>query len=135
MIYYLSLERKAWRERAKILKRDVYALYLCSRHPRTPLCAKALAILIISYALSPIDLMPDFVPVLGYLDDLILIPAGITLLLRMIPDDELQECRQEAEKNPPAKKIRSLIGGAFIVCIWLLAIYATFRLIAHLTGT
>lgn len=135
LIYYFSLKERAWKERAKTLKRDVYALYLCSRHPKTPFYAKAFAILIISYALSPIDLIPDFVPVLGYLDDLILIPAAIMLLIHMVPGDVLQECRQKAQDNPPVKNMRSLLGGAFIVCIWILAIYATFRLIVHLTRT
>lgn len=123
-----------WKTKAKALKREVYALYLCSRHPKTPLYAKLLAILIVSYALSPIDLIPDFVPVIGYLDDLILVPAGIALLIRMIPSGVLQECRQKAQENPPANKMRSLWGGAFIVCIWILSIYVTFRLVTHLIG-
>jgi len=122
-----------WKAKAKALKSEVHALYLCSRHPKTPLYAKVFAILILSYALSPIDLIPDFIPVFGYLDDLILIPAGIALLVRMIPRGVLQECRQKAQENPPAKT-RSWLGGIFIVCIWVLAIYATFRLVARLTG-
>lgn len=122
-----------WKARAKALKSEVHALYLCSRHPKTPLYAKVFAILILSYALSPIDLIPDFIPVFGYLDDLILIPAGIALLVRMIPRGVLQECRQKAQENPPTKT-RSWLGGVFIVCIWVLAIYGTFRLVARLTG-
>lgn len=121
-----------WKAKAKALKREVYALYLCSRHPKTPLYAKLFAILIVSYALSPIDLIPDFVPVLGYLDDLIIIPAGIALLIRMIPSGVLQECREKAQENPPATRMKSWFGGTFIVCIWILAIYATYRLIALL---
>lgn len=122
-----------WKAKARGLKREVYALYLCSRHPRTPLYAKILALLIVSYALSPVDLIPDFVPILGYLDDLILIPAGIALLIRMIPASVLQECRQQAQEKPPPEKMRSLLGGALIVCLWVLAIYATFRIIAYLS--
>lgn len=121
-----------WKAKAKALKREVYALYLCSRHPKTPFYAKVFAILILSYALSPIDLIPDFVPIFGYLDDLILIPAGIAILIRMVPSGVLDECRQKARENPPAKKMKSLLGAGFIICIWILAIYATFQLFARL---
>jgi uncharacterized membrane protein YkvA (DUF1232 family) len=116
-----------WKARAGILKREVYTLYLCSRHPDTPFYAKLLALIIVSYALSPIDLIPDFIPVVGYLDDLVLIPAGIALLLRMIPKDVLEECRQKAQAAPPAKKIKSWAGAAAIICLWALAIYVVFR--------
>lgn len=119
--------------RAKALKQEVYALYLCSRHPRTPLWAKLFAMLIVGYALSPIDLIPDFVPVLGYLDDLILIPAGITLLIKMVPKDVLQECRDKARESTTDKKIRSWMGGVIIVSIWLVAICAAFWFVRRLT--
>lgn len=122
----------SWKARAKELKREVYALYLCSRHPRTPLFAKLFAVLIVGYALSPIDLIPDFVPVLGYLDDLVLIPAGIALLIQMIPRDVLQECRDKAQKSPPGKRMKSWKAGLVIVCIWLAAIYATCWVISRL---
>jgi uncharacterized membrane protein YkvA (DUF1232 family) len=118
-----------WKARAKILKGEVYALYLCSRHPNTPFYAKLFALIIVSYALSPIDLVPDFIPVIGYLDDLVLIPAGIALLLRMIPKDVLRECRQKAQAAPPAKKIKSWAGAVAIICLWVLAIYVVFRFI------
>ena len=78
------------REKAKQLKTDVYALYLAYKDPRVPWYAKAFMALIIGYALSPIDLIPDFIPVLGYLDDLIIIPAGISLSLKMIPKEVLE---------------------------------------------
>src|SRR5512138_2694813 len=86
-----------WKEKAAALKREVYALYLCARHPNTPFRAKLFALLIVSYALSPIDLVPDFIPVLGYLDDLVLIPLGIMLLIRLVPPDVAAECRARAE--------------------------------------
>lgn len=108
---------------------------MCSRHPKTPLRAKLFAMFIVAYALSPIDLIPDFVPVLGYLDDLVLIPAGIALLIKMIPKDVLQECREESQRHPPSTKIRSWMGAAMIVCLWLAAICATVWLISNLTGT
>lgn len=124
-----------WKKKAKALKRELYALYLCARHPKTPIYAKVFALLIVSYALSPIDLIPDFVPVLGYLDDLILIPVGIALLIQMIPSGVLQECRQRAQENPPATMMKSWLGGAIIICIWILAIYATCRWVAHFVRT
>jgi uncharacterized membrane protein YkvA (DUF1232 family) len=119
-----------WKAKAKSLKKEVYALYLCSRHPRTPFYAKVLAVLIVAYALSPLDLIPDFIPILGCLDDLVLIPAGVALLLRLVPRDVLQECRCRAEQNPPPGKMRSLMGAILVAFVWLLAVYIVFRLIA-----
>ena len=122
-----------WKAKARALRREVYAFYLCSRHPRTPLYAKLFAVLIIGYALSPIDLIPDFIPVLGYVDDLVLIPLGITLLIRMMPKDVLDECRQKAQASPPANKPRQWAGAIMVVCLWGLAIYVTFRVVARIT--
>ena len=81
----------------RALKKETFTLYLACRHPRVPWYAKALALLVVGYALSPIDLIPDFVPVLGYLDDLVLVPLGIMLVIRMIPEEVLAECRRQAE--------------------------------------
>jgi uncharacterized membrane protein YkvA (DUF1232 family) len=88
------------------------------------------ALLIVGYALSPIDLIPDFIPVIGYLDDLVLIPLGIALLIRMMPKDVIEECRYKARENPPAKKMKSWLGAILIVSLWCLAIYATYQLIS-----
>ena len=85
-----------WKARARQLKAEVYALYLAYRDPRVPWYAKVLAACVVGYALSPIDLIPDFIPVLGYLDDLVLIPLGIALTLRLIPPEVLDECRARA---------------------------------------
>src|SRR5829696_404097 len=85
------------KQRARELKRETYALYLACRDPRVPWYARIVAICIVSYALSPIDLIPDFIPVLGYLDDLILIPLGIALLLKMIPEAVMIDCREQAQ--------------------------------------
>lgn len=84
------------RVRARVLKRDSLTLYLVARHPETPLLAKALAAGVAAYALSPIDLIPDFIPVLGYLDDLILLPLGIAAAIRLVPPAVLAECRKTA---------------------------------------
>jgi uncharacterized membrane protein YkvA (DUF1232 family) len=107
---------KIW---AHALKRDVHAVYLAARHPRVPWYAKLLAIAVAGYALSPIDLIPDFIPVLGYVDDLIIVPLGIWLVVRLVPKDVMAECRaiaSEAEARPHGK-------GAVIVvvAIWIFA--------------
>lgn len=120
-----------WKARAKALEREVYALYLCSRHPKTPLYAKLFALLIVGYALSPIDLIPDFIPILGYIDDLVLIPFGIALLIRMMPKDVLEECRQKAQ-SPRANKPTRWTGAVMVVCLWVLAIYVIFRLVGRI---
>ena len=103
---------------ARSIKRDVHAVYLASRDPRTPWYAKAVAIGVAAYALSPIDLIPDFIPVLGQLDELIVLPLGIWLVVRLIPPEVMNEHRAAAivaEQTP-----RSLAGAAAIVGIWLL---------------
>lgn len=120
-----------WKARAGELKREAYALYLCTRHTGTPLYAKAFALLIIAYAMSPVDLIPDFIPVIGYLDELVLIPLGIALLLKMMPKDVLEECRLKARSLPASKPLR-LFGLTMIICIWITAIYLVCRFIMPL---
>ena len=107
------------RSRARAIKRDTLALYLAARHSATPPIAKALAVLIAAYALSPIDLVPDFIPVLGYLDDVILLPAAIVLCVRLIPPAVLDACRVEAERRFAAGRPVSRAAGAVIVLVWL----------------
>src|SRR5690349_12875134 len=109
--------RQTLRERARAVKRDVHTIYLCARDPRTPWYAKALAVLVAGYALSPIDLIPDFIPVLGYLDDIIIVPLGIVAVTRMIPDDVLSENRSIARQA--AERPTSRVGAAVIVLIWI----------------
>ena len=89
---------KSARQWARRLKRDVHALWLAGRDPRTPWYAKALAVAVAAYALSPLDLIPDFIPVLGWLDDLIIVPLGIVLAVRLIPADVMEEHRRAAER-------------------------------------
>jgi uncharacterized membrane protein YkvA (DUF1232 family) len=110
------------RARAKAVKRDTLALYLAARHPATPWYAKVLAVLIAGYALSPIDLIPDFIPVLGYLDDVILLPAGILLCVRLVPGPVLQECRAQAAEAFAAGRPVSRRAGAAIVLAWLVGL-------------
>lgn len=110
-----------WKEKVDQLKREIHALYLACRHVDTPWYAKLLALLVVGYALSPIDLIPDFIPVLGYLDDLLLLPLGIALVLKTIPDPVLNECRAQARKNAEQRLPKSRLAGGVIAVIWLLA--------------
>jgi uncharacterized membrane protein YkvA (DUF1232 family) len=105
---------------ARLIRRDTYALYLAARDPRVPWYAKALAALVAAYALSPIDPIPDFIPVLGYLDDLIVLPIGIMLTVRLIPDEIMADLRQQAEERMLARP-RSVVGAVVIVLLWLAA--------------
>jgi uncharacterized membrane protein YkvA (DUF1232 family) len=107
------------KQRARHLKAETFALYLAARDPRTPWYAKLLVAGIVAYAFSPIDLIPDFVPVLGYLDDLILIPMGIALAIKLVPHSVLAECRARAQETIQNGKPVSWAAGAVIVVIWL----------------
>ncbi|HHT9145032.1 MAG TPA: YkvA family protein [Candidatus Wunengus sp. YC61] len=107
------------KQRVRHLKAETFALYLAARDPRTPWYAKLLVAGIVAYALSPIDLIPDFVPVLGYLDDLILIPIGIALAIKLVPHQVLAECRARARETIRNGKPVSRVAGAVIVVIWL----------------
>jgi len=107
------------KQRARHLKAETFALYLAARDPRTPWYAKLLVAGIVAYAFSPIDLIPDFVPVLGYLDDLILIPMGIALAIKLIPHSVLAECRARAQETIQNGKPVSRVAGTVIIIIWL----------------
>lgn len=107
------------KDRARTVRRDTYAVYFACRDPRTPWYVKVLAGGVVAYALSPIDLIPDFIPVVGYLDDLILVPFGIALAVKMIPDAVLVDCRakaQAASERPTDRR-----AAAIIVAIWIAA--------------
>jgi uncharacterized membrane protein YkvA (DUF1232 family) len=110
-------------ERAKYLKRETYALYLAYHDPRIPWYAKAVCACTVGYALSPIDLIPDFIPVLGYLDDLVIVPAGLALAIRLIPNEVMCECRSKAEERMSQKGPRNYTAAAIIVAIWLCLIF------------
>jgi uncharacterized membrane protein YkvA (DUF1232 family) len=108
--------------RAQVLQADVHALLLAFRDPRTPWYARGLIALVAAYALSPIDLIPDFIPVLGYLDDLLLVPAGIALAVRMIPSQVLADARKTAQHAGNAGRDMGRVAAGIIVLIWILAI-------------
>ena len=105
---------------ARVIKRDVHALYLAARDPRVPWYARALAVIVAGYALSPIDLIPDFIPVLGYLDDVIILPLGILLVIRMIPPEIMAEHRElaAAAQDRPVSRPAAVV----IACIWVVSV-------------
>jgi uncharacterized membrane protein YkvA (DUF1232 family) len=108
--------------KAKILKRETYVVYLASKNKRTPWYAKALILFTIGYALSPIDLIPDFIPVLGYVDDLVLIPALLVVCLKLIPQDVMQQCRLQAQ-NQTFKLRNGYMAVIIIILIWTIFLY------------
>ena len=108
----------AWKEKAEELEAATYIVYLAARHPKTPWYARAIALLTAAYAFSPIDLIPDFIPVLGYLDDLVIVPFGAWLALRLVPGEVLAECRAQAAssrgRDEPAMRWMALV----VILIW-----------------
>ncbi|ALF51718.1 membrane protein [Nostoc piscinale CENA21] len=104
---------------AKQLKKDIYAIYLATQNPKVPWYARLLAVVVVAYAFSPIDLIPDAIPIFGYLDDLILVPLGIWLILKLIPSSVLAECREKAESTQFQNKPVNWIAAGIIVLIWL----------------
>ncbi len=111
---------EAWKRRARELKVEVYAIYLAYKDPRVPWYARIFAACIVGYAFSPIDLIPDFVPILGYLDDLVLVPLGVMLAIKMIPAAVLTECRDRAREVMKQGKPVNRAAAAIIIAIWLL---------------
>ena len=110
---------QALQQQARKLKKETYAIYLACKDPRVPWYAKLLAGCIVAYAFSPIDLIPDFIPIIGYLDDLIIVPLLIWLALKMIPAAVLNECREKAEAAMGQGKPSSKIAAVIIVMIWI----------------
>ena len=108
-----------WQQRARQLKTEVYALYLAYRDPRVPWYARVFAACVVGYAFSPLDLVPDFIPVLGYLDDLVLIPLGIALAIRMIPPNVLEESREKATQVMRDGKPVNRVAAVAIIALWL----------------
>lgn len=109
------------KQQARRLKGETYALFLAYRDPRVPWYAKLVVAVVVAYAFSPIDLIPDFIPVLGYLDDLVLVPLGIRLALRLIPPEVMAEYRERAAAELRTKP-RNWVAGAVIIALWVLAL-------------
>lgn len=110
---------QAWRNWALALKEDTYALYLASRDPRVPVVAKLVVVLVVAYALSPIDLIPDFIPVLGYLDDMLLLPLGIALAVKLMPRDVWEDCKNHARAELASELPRNRTAAIVIATVWL----------------
>ena len=119
---------KRW---ARKLEAEVYALYLAYRDPRVPLYARVFAAVVVGYAFSPIDLIPDVIPVLGYLDDLVLVPLGVALAIRMIPAPVLAECRARAREVMASGKPVNKVAAAVVVAVWVALAVVAISLVAR----
>jgi len=108
-----------WRQKARALKQELRAIYLACKDPRTPWYAKALGVCVVGYALSPIDLIPDPIPILGYMDDLILLPLGIVAVRKIIPTAVLNECRERTKESTQPKG-KNWIAAGVIIVIWVI---------------
>ncbi|TEU17276.1 MAG: DUF1232 domain-containing protein [Anaerolineales bacterium] len=125
----------AWKQRVRQFKMETYAIYLAYKDPRTPWYARIFAACVVGYAFSPIDLIPDPIPVLGYLDDLVLVPVGIALALRMIPQTVLAECREEAQAAMSQGRPTNWTAASVIIAIWLLlAVLAIVLIVRTIKG-
>ena len=121
------------KKKSRDLKQQIFALYFAYKNPATPWYAKVFAGLVIAYAFSPIDLIPDFIPILGYVDDLVLVPIGIWIAIRMIPENVLEEARLQASSESLDGNPRNWMAAVIVILIWIgsasLAIYWIYQLI------
>jgi uncharacterized membrane protein YkvA (DUF1232 family) len=126
---------EASKQRAKQLKVETYAIYLAYKDPRTPWYARLFAACVVGYAFSPVDLIPDPIPVLGYLDDLVLVPLGVALALKMIPQTVLAECREKAQEAMSQGKPINFAAAGVIIAIWFfLAVLAIVFVVRTVKG-
>ena len=131
--YWMNQALERWKKRAQGLKKETYALYLAAKDPRVPWYAKLTAVCVVGYAFSPIDLIPDFIPVLGYLDDLVVVPLGVALVLKMIPAEVMAECRAKASEVIKEGKPVNRIAAVVIISVWLLLSALTILLVLRIT--
>ena len=122
--YRWLMNWQAWKRRTRQLSAQTYALYLAYRHPRTPWYAKVFAALIVGYVFSPIDPIPDFIPGVGLLDEMVVVPIGILIAAKMIPPDVFEECREMAREVELGEKPVSRVAAVIVVAVWLLCIAA-----------
>jgi uncharacterized membrane protein YkvA (DUF1232 family) len=113
---------QTWKRWARRLSAQTYALYLAYRHPKTPWYAKVFAALIVGYVFSPIDPIPDFIPVVGLLDEMVVVPIGVLLAAKMIPPAVLEECREKAREVAESEKPVSRVAAVVIVAVWVLCV-------------
>ena len=113
---------ETWRRRARQLSAQTHTLYLAYRHPRTPRYAKVFAALIVCYVLSPIDPIPDFIPGVGLLDEMVVVPLGVLIAAKMIPPEVFEECRQKAREFAEGEKAVSRLAAVVVVCVWVVCV-------------
>src|SRR5215207_2552412 len=113
---------ESWKQRARQLSAQTYALYLAYRHPRTPWYAKVFAALIVGYVFSPIDPIPDFIPVIGLLDEMVVVPIGVLIAAKMIPRQVMEECQEKARQRAEGEKPVSRVAAVVIVAVWVLCV-------------
>jgi uncharacterized membrane protein YkvA (DUF1232 family) len=113
---------QAWKRRARQLSAQTYALYLAYRHPRTHWYAKVITALIVGYVFSPIDPIPDFIPGVGLLDEMVVVPIGVLIAAKMIPPEVFEECRQKASEVAEGEKLVSRVAAVVVVAVWLLCV-------------
>jgi uncharacterized membrane protein YkvA (DUF1232 family) len=113
---------QAWKQRARQLSAQTYALYLAYSHPKTPWYAKVFAALVVGYVFSPIDPIPDFIPGLGLLDEMVVVPIGVLIAAKMIPGEVMDECREKAREVAEGEKPVSRVAAVVVVAVWLLCV-------------
>jgi uncharacterized membrane protein YkvA (DUF1232 family) len=113
---------EAWKRRARQLSAQTYTLYLAYRHPRTPWYAKVFAALIVGYVFSPLDPIPDFIPGVGLLDEMVVVPIGVLLATKMIPREVMEECREKAREVAEGEKPVSRVAAVVVVAVWLVCV-------------
>jgi uncharacterized membrane protein YkvA (DUF1232 family) len=113
---------ESWKRRAQQLTAQTYALYLALRHPRTPWYAKVFAALVVGYVFSPIDPIPDFIPGVGLLDEMVVVPIGVLIAAKMIPQDVFEECREKVREVAEGEKPVSRVAAGIVVTVWLLCV-------------
>ena len=116
------MDLEAWKRRARQLSAQTYALYLAYRHPRTPWYAKVFAALVVGYVFSPIDPIPDFIPGVGLLDEMVVVPIGVLIAAKMIPRQVMEECQEKAHEVAEGEKPVSRAAAVIVVAVWLLCV-------------
>ena len=122
---------KSWKQQARQLSAQTYALYLAYRHPKTPWYAKVFAALIVGYVFSPIDPIPDFIPGVGLLDEMVVVPIGVLIAAKMIPRQVMEECQERAREVAEGEKPVSRVAAVVIVVVWLLCVALAIFLALH----
>lgn len=125
---------EAWKRRARQLSAQTYALYLAYRHPRTPWYAKIFAALVVGYVFSPIDPIPDFIPGVGLLDEMVVVPIGVLIAAKMIPHQVMEECRERAREVAEREKPVSRVAAVVVIAVWLLCIVLAILLAVRIFG-